>query len=239
MWWQLLVLISMKTNKPSYLFLALGLLICAYILVLGIPLFVTASAPVVGAVGAYTIDENHAEYSHPDKQALLQAIEQTRAAVMDSTGAFDRAAIGSVHVGEHVYDNRSIDHLRDVKSVISRATVATGFALIGILVFATILIRSGQRRLVQRVLGIVGGSYLVATIGFGLWAFIDFNSLFTQFHHVFFAEGTWLFSHDSLLIVLFPEKFWMISGAIWLLLVLLSSIGLVAYSVLSRPKTVV
>lgn len=229
----------MKTNKPSYLFLALGLLICAYVLVLGIPLFVTASAPVVGAVGAYTIDENHAEYSRLDKQTLLQAIEQTRSAVMDSGGAFDRAAISSVHVDEYVYDNRSIEHLRDVQSVISRATVAAGFAFVGVLVFAALLVRSGRRRLVQRVMGIIGGSYLVATIVFGLWAFIDFNSLFTQFHHVFFAEGTWLFSHDSLLIVLFPEKFWMILGAIWLLLVLLSSIGLVAYSVLSRPKTVV
>jgi integral membrane protein (TIGR01906 family) len=40
-----------------------------------------------------------------------------------------------------------------------------------------------------------------------LMAVYSFNFLFTIFHIIFFPQGNWMFSPDSLLITLFPEQF--------------------------------
>lgn len=45
---------------------------------------------------------------------------------------------------------------------------------------------------------------------------IDFEGLFAVFHSLFFAQGSWVFSADSLLITMYPEPFWIGMGAIWL-----------------------
>jgi integral membrane protein (TIGR01906 family) len=37
---------------------------------------------------------------------------------------------------------------------------------------------------------------------------MDFDMLFTQFHHLFFTGDTWLFYTNDSLIRLFPEKLW-------------------------------
>ena len=50
----------------------------------------------------------------------------------------------------------------------------------------------------------------------GIWAAIDFEGLFAVFHSLFFAQGSWVFSADSLLITMYPEPFWIGMGAIWL-----------------------
>jgi len=56
-------------------------------------------------------------------------------------------------------------------------------------------------------------------------AVTDFDTFFSAFHGVFFAEGTWTFPYDSLLIRLFPEPFWAVSGASWAGLVLTIALG--------------
>ena len=55
-----------------------------------------------------------------------------------------------------------------------------------------------------------------------VWAAIDFNSLFTAFHHVFFPGKTnWVFDWrtDEIILIL-PEAFWARTGALVLLLCL-------------------
>jgi len=54
-----------------------------------------------------------------------------------------------------------------------------------------------------------------------LFGVVSFDALFTWFHSLFFAPGTWQFPADSLLIVLFPEAFWIACGIAWALLILL------------------
>ncbi|NPD31513.1 DUF1461 domain-containing protein [Eggerthellaceae bacterium zg-1084] len=56
----------------------------------------------------------------------------------------------------------------------------------------------------------------LALAALGLWAAIDFMGLFTAFHQVFFAQGTWTFSARSLLICALPTELWMTLGGIWL-----------------------
>jgi integral membrane protein (TIGR01906 family) len=58
--------------------------------------------------------------------------------------------------------------------------------------------------------GLLGGSLLtigiIATIV--ILAITSWDFFFTQFHRVFFAEGTWVFLYSDTLIRLFPEQFW-------------------------------
>jgi len=48
------------------------------------------------------------------------------------------------------------------------------------------------------------------------WVVVDFNGFFAAFHSLFFADGTWTFSYESLLITMYPPAFWMGMGAVWL-----------------------
>ena len=65
---------------------------------------------------------------------------------------------------------------------------------------------------------------LAVLVVLGLWGVIDFNGLFAAFHGVFFPQGNWTFSIDSLLICMYPLGFWMGMGAVWLVTTLLACI---------------
>lgn len=57
---------------------------------------------------------------------------------------------------------------------------------------------------------------LVALGGFGIWALVDFDSLFTVFHQVFFPGKTnWVFdpAADQIILIL-PEAFWARAAAL-------------------------
>ena len=62
----------------------------------------------------------------------------------------------------------------------------------------------------------VGAMALLALVlGAAAFALVSFDAFFAAFHAIFFAAGTWTFPYDSLLIQLFPERFWALSGAAW------------------------
>ncbi len=44
---------------------------------------------------------------------------------------------------------------------------------------------------------------------------LNWSWFFTQFHRVFFAEGTWQFPINSILIQLFPQSFWITYGVLF------------------------
>jgi integral membrane protein (TIGR01906 family) len=120
--------------------------------------------------------------------------------------------------GRDGFDESSVSHLADVRSVIAGARVATGVAA-GVLASAIVLALSWRR---WRVLGagLRCGSYAIAaSVGLlGVMGLVDFEGLFARFHGVFFESGTWTFSSDSLLIQLFPEPFWIVSAVGWTVL---------------------
>jgi uncharacterized membrane protein len=55
---------------------------------------------------------------------------------------------------------------------------------------------------------------------------LDFEVVFSGFHGIFFEEGTWTFPADSLLVRLFPLRFWTVSALSWAVLTALGGIGL-------------
>lgn len=73
---------------------------------------------------------------------------------------------------------------------------------------------------------------LAALAALALMAVLDFDFLFNGVHGLFFAEGTWTFSGESMLIKLYPERFWVdsLTGLVAILgLVAMVNISLSSY----------
>ncbi len=109
----------------------------------------------------------------------------------------------------------ALSHLSDCTTLFTTVRISIGVVgVMGILgLFALGFLRG--RRGVGCTLMAAGSIVLIVLVGLGAWAIVDFNSLFTLMHSLFFARGSWLFDADSLLIQLFPEAFWVAMAALW------------------------
>jgi hypothetical protein len=139
--------------------------------------------------------------------------------------------------GQPGFDGPAVSHLLDVRGVIASARVATGIA--SLLLAAYVAYCVVKRRSARLAAGLRAGAAVSGTlVVLGLVAAaLDFSWFFTEFHGLFFASGTWTFPADSLLIRLFPERFWMASGAAWAALMAVGAAVLLvaAKFVLERP----
>ncbi|MCF0104222.1 MAG: DUF1461 domain-containing protein [Eggerthellaceae bacterium] len=71
-------------------------------------------------------------------------------------------------------------------------------------------------RLLGRVLYWSALGSLALFVVLGVLAGINFDAFFSGFHQIFFAQGNWTFSEDSLLICSLPTPFWIGMGVVWL-----------------------
>lgn len=155
----------------------------------------------------------------------LRLSGQVRALVADR----EYRALPSTYRGQPAFDAPAVSHLMDVRAVISGAKVATGIAAALLAVWVALCV--GRRRWTRLRIGMVAGGLL--TLGSVLLAagaaLVDFETFFAGFHGLFFKSGTWTFPDDSLLIRLFPERFWSTAGLAWgALAVLVAAVLLVA-----------
>ena len=116
----------------------------------------------------------------------------------------------------YVLTSDAISHLDDVNSVVNVARV--------ILIILTVLALAGCIFLGitegRRTLGLtITAAAVIVLVLFALiaaWAAISFQTFFTFLHSLFFTDGTWTFSAESLLIRMYPTNFWIGMGVIWL-----------------------
>jgi integral membrane protein (TIGR01906 family) len=110
--------------------------------------------------------------------------------------------------GTSFYNERELSHMLDVKNLIQKAT--TAWYIVTALLLLLAVWSYFKKWSVDYVRGISRGGLL--TIGIIIAVLIgvvlDFDALFTQFHHLFFTGDTWLFYTNDSLIRLFPEKLW-------------------------------
>jgi len=118
--------------------------------------------------------------------------------------------------GEPAFDEAAVSHLIDVRNVIVPVRTIT-IVLVGALgVWVATRSRTiPGRRSVGWPPGRPRRRVVASTLLAALVGVMDFSVLFTRFHELFFAEGTWVFPEDALLIRLFPLPFWGWSAAVW------------------------
>ncbi len=111
--------------------------------------------------------------------------------------------------GGRFYNGRELAHMEDVKKVTQAALGLLGVALVLLALVGAVLARSADGRRALRQ-GLFGGGLLMLAILAGLLLFIvvNWDSFFTDFHELFFANGTWVFDYSDSLIRLFPVRFW-------------------------------
>ena len=110
--------------------------------------------------------------------------------------------------GEPAFNEREIQHMRDVRIVFQQARVVFWVAL-AVLVGGLALLgwRVGRRAALRPLAASVTVALSLA-LALGLYIALNFRRFFTQFHHLFFEGDTWLFRSDDTLIRLFPTDLW-------------------------------
>jgi integral membrane protein (TIGR01906 family) len=125
--------------------------------------------------------------------------------------------------GEKLFKDGEVSHMADVKLVIL-STFGAGVLLLLAGLIAVLYLRKRSTGGVRR--GLFAGSIvtLVIILGLGTLAFLGWQQFFTEFHRIFFADGTWTFSMDDTLIRLFPAQFWIDAGVVIAALVFITAL---------------
>ncbi|MGF4045550.1 TIGR01906 family membrane protein [Paenarthrobacter nitroguajacolicus] len=115
--------------------------------------------------------------------------------------------------GDKLFTDSEVSHMADVKLVILSAFGA-GLLLIVLSIIAILYLRKRSTGGIRR--GLFAGSIvtLVIIIGLAVLAVLGWQQFFTEFHRIFFANGTWTFSLEDTLIRLFPGQFWIDAGIV-------------------------
>lgn len=148
---------------------------------------------------------------------VLRLAEQVREFVADGDVDSLPARVGS----RAAFDEAAVSHLRDVRHVLAGARAFTGVLAAVMAVWLGVLIARRRFREISSAMMAAGVTCVAIVLLAAAAGTLDFEALFTWFHGLFFASGTWTFPADSLLIELFPEGFWATAGATWAGLVLL------------------
>ena len=110
--------------------------------------------------------------------------------------------------GEPIYNARELVHMEDVKEVVTGMRIALAIAMVILLVITLLAVRGRWTQRLLMAFNLGGWGMIGIIVAILLFVAINFNTLFTWFHRVFFEEGTWQFHPSDTLIRLFPMRFW-------------------------------
>ncbi len=131
---------------------------------------------------------------------------------------------------------RELAHLDDVSALIRVLHLAAMVTLSTALLASATLKRDS--RLVWRS-GLRAGAVwtLLLVLALGCLATVAWELIFTAFHQLFFAAGSWQFSSSSTLIRHFPPRYWLFNAA-GLALMLSILAGILLFSTRPRPMRI-
>lgn len=135
--------------------------------------------------------------------------------------------------GSPLYNDRELSHMDDVKEVVG-AGRNIWLALLVVFLSVSIGLYISNQKSVWLINLRRGGWLLIGVMAALLLSIlISFDQLFTQFHNLFFASGTWTFYYSDTFIRLFPIRFWQ---DCFLYIVILSVLGAVLFIRAGRVK---
>lgn len=123
--------------------------------------------------------------------------------------------------GSPLFTDGEVSHMADVKLVFLLA-YAAGAVLLAFFVIVYFVLRKRRGAFAR---GLFAGAIVtfVLVVALAVFAIMGWQTFFTDFHHLFFANGTWTFQLSDTLIRLFPSQFWMDSAIVIGVLVLVVS----------------
>lgn len=182
-------------------------------------------AQIAEAVRSFSIEGTSSEDLYATINGVIEQVKPALASVFEAgsiaESGVDPAELGSKSLSQleehYSLPQDALTHLQDCTPIFTTGRISTGvvgaFGLVGLVALGIL----AGRTYVGRCL--LGASLLVIAvlIALGIWAAVDFDGLFTWMHTLFFAQGSWLFDANSLLITLFPEAFWAAMAGLWII----------------------
>lgn len=140
-------------------------------------------------------------------QERLHWSEISRQYLVNSEG-IDFLGTRQLANGLPLFEQRELGHMQDVKRLTQAAlSLWYGTLALGLFLFYWSWKRGFKSELGNEIF--MGGWVTLGLVGLVVMGvFINFDTLFTAFHRVFFEGDTWLFSQSNSLIRLFPLRFW-------------------------------
>jgi len=128
--------------------------------------------------------------------------------------------------GLPLYNDRELSHMDDVKQVVG-AGRNIWLALLVVFLSVSIGLYMSNHKPIWLANLRRGGWLLIGIMAaLMITILISFDQLFTQFHNLFFASGTWTFYYSDTFIRLFPIRFWQ---DCFIYIVILSVIGAILF----------
>ncbi len=110
--------------------------------------------------------------------------------------------------GGDLFNERELSHMVDVKDLV-QAGVRVWLALFLFLVLVGVVCwRWKMQDWFKSALSLGGLLTVSSLVLISMIGIISFGALFTNFHRIFFEDGSWLFYYSDTLIRLFPIRFW-------------------------------
>jgi integral membrane protein (TIGR01906 family) len=110
--------------------------------------------------------------------------------------------------GEPIFNERELEHMEDVKVVVTGMRIALLVSIVVLLIITLLAVRAGWLPQVMKAYYQGGWAAIGLIVAIIFFVALNFDLLFTWFHRVFFEEGTWQFFTSDTLIRLFPIRFW-------------------------------
>ncbi len=131
--------------------------------------------------------------------------------------------------GSRLFQAGEVSHMADVKGVY-QISMLIGLVLLILMIVGMFYLSRRSVGGIRRSLFAGSIATLAIIIGIGVFALLGWERFFTDFHQIFFANGTWTFQLSDTLIRLFPEQFWTDSAATIGVIVLLVASLTLAFS---------
>lgn len=177
---------------------------------------------------AQTVVDAAREASAPDAPKADQWTEAAREALDAGVAPSDTMDALAKVSDRYALDGGAVDHLEDCNALITGIMSWLWMVGLAALIIAILLGLRKQFEALAFMLRMGPAMLLVFLAVLGVWGLVDFNGLFAAFHSLFFVDGSWTFSADSLLISMYPLDFWMGMGGVWLAVAV--GLGLVCFA---------
>ena len=171
----------------------------------------------------YSIDKEHKEFVERDGGSLpahYPAVDQ----VLDESNINHYNAAFSGASEKYCFSPDAISHLDDVHKIVAVVYPILAATLIVMIICCVSLGCMGMASSIFSALRCSAFVVLILMLVMLIWGIISFGSFFEVFHSIFFSQGNWTFSADSLLICALPTPFWIGMGIVWFLVSFLLSL---------------
>ncbi len=136
--------------------------------------------------------------------------------------------------GSPLFNERELSHMADVKRLAQSSFITWGILIV--LLAASAVLAHRQKWMAVWGQSVSMGGWITIGLIIAIFVFIltSFNTLFTDFHHLFFSGNSWLFLYSNSLIRLFPIAFWQDA---FIIIGIVAAILSVAAGILGRRLT--